>query len=129
MPAKTPNYNLIKPAENEFYDVNQFNQNADILDAQLKQVNDRVATITSMGQHGNEFHEPDFETLVGAQARVDAHASLTSAHGATSAAIANTQMRRDDTGRTQAAAGVEAADVATIAQLSSLRIRCRMGAM
>jgi len=35
MPAYTENYNLIKPHENENYDVGDFNKNADIIDKQL----------------------------------------------------------------------------------------------
>ena len=32
----TPNYNLKKPAEEDFYNVKDFNDNADIVDAELK---------------------------------------------------------------------------------------------
>lgn len=35
MPAYTDNYNLVKPEENENYDVGDFNRNADIIDEQL----------------------------------------------------------------------------------------------
>ncbi|NLY80447.1 MAG: hypothetical protein GX072_11340, partial [Lysinibacillus sp.] len=36
MPNYTKNYNLVKPLQEEFYDVDDFNQNADIIDAELK---------------------------------------------------------------------------------------------
>lgn len=35
MPAYTGNYNLIKPHEDENYDVGDFNSNADIIDEEL----------------------------------------------------------------------------------------------
>lgn len=36
MPNQTTNYNLTKPLETERYDVQVFNNNADIIDAQMK---------------------------------------------------------------------------------------------
>lgn len=36
MPNTTTNYNLTKPLETERYDVQVFNNNADIIDAQMK---------------------------------------------------------------------------------------------
>lgn len=36
MADKTTNYNLTKPTEDEFYDIGVFNENADIIDAELK---------------------------------------------------------------------------------------------
>lgn len=36
MPNQTTNYNLTKPLETERYDVQVFNDNADIIDAQMK---------------------------------------------------------------------------------------------
>ena len=38
----TPNYNLKKPLRTEYYDVADANGNSDIIDGQLKAVNDRV---------------------------------------------------------------------------------------
>lgn len=35
MPGYTENYNLIKPYENENYNVEDFNKNADIIDKEL----------------------------------------------------------------------------------------------
>jgi len=40
----TPNYNLKKPAEDDFYNVNDFNENADIIDQALKAHDDALAT-------------------------------------------------------------------------------------
>lgn len=36
MADSTQNYKLIKPSEDDFYDVNQFNQNADMIDQGMK---------------------------------------------------------------------------------------------
>ena len=36
MADKTTNYNSIKPTPDEFYDIEVFNENADIIDAELK---------------------------------------------------------------------------------------------
>ena len=36
MAAETTNYGLTKPAANESYDITVFNQNADLIDAALK---------------------------------------------------------------------------------------------
>ncbi len=38
MATNTTNYNLIKPGQDDFYDIDDFNQNADIIDAVLKNV-------------------------------------------------------------------------------------------
>ena len=37
----TDNYNLLKPAREDFYSVEDFNQNADIVDGELKKLNDK----------------------------------------------------------------------------------------
>lgn len=42
MAEYTQNYNLKKPAEEDFYNVKDFNDNADIVDEELKAVNDKV---------------------------------------------------------------------------------------
>lgn len=52
------------------------------------------------------------ETPAGAQAKVDTHAALTTAHSATSAATANRIMMRDANGRAQVAAPSASADIA-----------------
>jgi hypothetical protein len=43
MATTTTNYNLKKPAENDFYDVADSNENMDILDTNLKRVDDATA--------------------------------------------------------------------------------------
>jgi hypothetical protein len=45
MPEYTPNYNLIKPSEDEYYDIKDFNQNADILDTAIKTAADAAAAL------------------------------------------------------------------------------------
>jgi hypothetical protein len=52
------------------------------------------------------------ETPAGAQAKVDAHANLTAAHSATSAAIANRIILRDAAGRAKVAAPSASDDIA-----------------
>ncbi|AEG59599.1 hypothetical protein [Desulforamulus ruminis] len=39
---KTANYNLRKPGQEDFYNVEDFNANADIIDVQLKALNDKT---------------------------------------------------------------------------------------
>lgn len=41
MPKMTTNYNLVKPLQEESYDVDVFNGNCDILDALIKKIEDR----------------------------------------------------------------------------------------
>ena len=53
----TPNYNLKKPAEEDFYNINDHNDNMDIIDTALKAHDDALATK---------------ETPAGAQAKADA---------------------------------------------------------
>ncbi|MCB6367826.1 hypothetical protein LI291_16770, partial [Intestinibacillus massiliensis] len=40
MRIKTENYNLIKPEETDFYNINDFNTNADLIDAAIKNNHD-----------------------------------------------------------------------------------------
>ena len=44
MAEYTQNYNLKKPAEEDFYNVKDFNDNADIIDQALKAHDDALAT-------------------------------------------------------------------------------------
>lgn len=46
MATNTPNYNLKKPAPSDFYNIADFNGNADIIDAQLKSINDRYTELS-----------------------------------------------------------------------------------
>lgn len=57
----TQNYNLKKPGQEDFYDVKDFNDNADIIDQALKAQADALATK---------------ETPTGAQSKVDTHANV-----------------------------------------------------
>ena len=47
MPNTTTNYNLTKPLETERYDVQVFNNNADIIDTQMKSNADSIANVNS----------------------------------------------------------------------------------
>lgn len=47
MPNQTTNYNLTKPLETERYDVQVFNNNADIIDVQMKSNADGIANVNS----------------------------------------------------------------------------------
>lgn len=52
----TENYNLEKPLQEEYYNVDVFNGNADILDAELKGLHDDVAALqggTGLSDHIN----------------------------------------------------------------------------
>ena len=44
MSSKTTNYNLTKPAQSDFYNVDDFNDNADIIDAELKKGSDTLGS-------------------------------------------------------------------------------------
>ena len=46
MATNTTNYNLVKPDQTDFYDVGDFNGNADIIDAQLKSINDQYTNLS-----------------------------------------------------------------------------------
>jgi hypothetical protein len=61
------------------------------------------------------------ETPAGAQAKVDAHATITDAHGATSAATANRIILRDTAGRAKVAAPVATDDIAQKAQVDAVQ--------
>ena len=75
----TQNYNLKKPAEEDFYDVKDFNDNADIIDEKLKEIEDEIenieAPVTSVnGKTGDvELTAEDVgaETPAGAQAKAN----------------------------------------------------------
>jgi len=80
LPNYTANYNLKKPLPNEYYNVEDQNNNMDIIDQKLKEIEDKVENIevpvTSVnGKTGNvELTAEDVgaETPSGAQAKVDA---------------------------------------------------------
>jgi len=54
MADKTTNYNLIKPTPDEFYDIEIFNENADIIDEKLKEIEDEIENIDAPVTSVNE---------------------------------------------------------------------------
>ena len=50
MANNTTNYNLVKPSENEYYDINISNSNLDIIDTEIKKVNDRLDSVSTDAQ-------------------------------------------------------------------------------
>lgn len=56
MAEYTQNYNLKKPAEDDFYNVKDFNENADIVDEELKEVNDKVNS--HLAENATDAHLP-----------------------------------------------------------------------
>lgn len=65
MAQSTSNYNLKKPSQEDFYNIEDFNQNADIIDAELKNLNESKAAV------GHD-HGAIYETPAGAQSKADA---------------------------------------------------------
>ena len=45
----TPNYNLKKPGQDEFYNVEVFNNNADIIDAELENLKNTIENLNADG--------------------------------------------------------------------------------
>lgn len=45
---QTTNYNLRKPDQTDFYDIDDMNANADIIDAKLKEVEDKADEVTGV---------------------------------------------------------------------------------
>lgn len=50
MSTNTTNYNLKKPSGNDFFDINDFNDNADIIDEEIKNVNIKVENLFTATQ-------------------------------------------------------------------------------
>lgn len=48
MAAETTNYSLIKPAQSDFYNVGDFNKNADVLDEEMKKREDAISEINKI---------------------------------------------------------------------------------
>ena len=70
MAEYTKNFNLIKPSQEDFYNVDDFNENADIIDAELKRLADNSNSIPkSIFTEGNQFivsnqdKEPEAKTI------------------------------------------------------------------
>ena len=57
MATNTPNYNLIKPAPEDFYNIADFNANSDIIDAELTKKPDLVTTseTVTVGNNGADY--------------------------------------------------------------------------
>lgn len=73
----TQNYKLKKPGQEDFYNVDDFNSNADIIDQKLKEIEDKTKNIVTSvnGKTGDvELKAEDIgaETPAGAQAKADA---------------------------------------------------------
>ena len=83
MAAETTNYGLTKPAANESYDITVFNQNADLIDAALKDLEESKAEGAALAAH-----EADGVKHVSAAERTAWNAKADGT--ATSAHIANT---------------------------------------
>lgn len=47
MATNTTNYNLVKPSENEYYDININNSNLDIIDTEIKKINDTLSSVST----------------------------------------------------------------------------------
>ena len=47
MATNTTNYNLVKPSENEYYDINISNSNLDIIDTEIKKINDKLDSVST----------------------------------------------------------------------------------
>ena len=47
MATNTTNYNLVKPSENEYYDINVSNSNLDIIDTEIKKINDKLNSVST----------------------------------------------------------------------------------
>ena len=60
MPNQTTNYNLTKPLETERYDVQVFNNNADIIDTQMKSNADSIANVNSRLDNLNNWTTVEF---------------------------------------------------------------------
>ena len=82
MAAETTNYGLTKPAANESYDITVFNQNADRIDAALKDLEDGKAEGTAL-----ETHEADGVKHVSAAERTAWNAKADGDHTHTAAQV------------------------------------------
>lgn len=60
MPNQTTNYNLTKPLETERYDVQVFNNNADIIDAQMKSNSNGIVNVNSRLDNLNNWTTVEF---------------------------------------------------------------------
>ncbi len=56
MGSNTLNYGLVKPGEEDYYNIEDFNSNADIIDSELKKVNDSLKSVESRGFGNNTIN-------------------------------------------------------------------------
>jgi len=83
----TPNYGLKKPEQDDFYNVEDFNENADIIDEKLKEIEDGIENIevpvTSVNEKTGDVvltaEDVGAETPTGAQAKAEAAAGAVQA--------------------------------------------------
>jgi len=76
----TPNYNLKKPGQDDFYNIEDFNENADIIDVELKKLDEKIenieVSVTSVNEKTGDVvltaDDVGAETPAGAQAKVNA---------------------------------------------------------
>ncbi len=74
MATFTENYNLIKPGEEDYYDVQDFNENMDAIDAQLMETEQEMAGVSEkIGVSG----DTGSETVFGRLAQLAANTSTT----------------------------------------------------
>ncbi len=72
MAEYTENYNLKKPAQEDFYNVDDFNDNADIIDSQLKAISDKAAAALPATSYTAEDLLNKLKTVDGANSGLDA---------------------------------------------------------
>ncbi len=72
MSTNTNNYKLIKPAQEDFYNVDDFNNNADIIDSQLKAVSDKATSALPSSSYTAADILNKLKTVDGANSGLDA---------------------------------------------------------
>lgn len=96
----TPNYNLKKPGQDDFYNIEDFNENADIIDQKLKEIEDKTNNIevpvTSInGKTGDVqliAEDVGAETPEGAQAKANIALDTANQYTDQVAGVLSTQM-------------------------------------
>ena len=72
MSTNTNNYKLIKPAQEDFYNVDDFNNNADIIDSQLKAISDKASAALPATSYTAADILNKLKTVDGANSGLDA---------------------------------------------------------
>ncbi|MFD0588839.1 hypothetical protein ACFQZE_12630 [Paenibacillus sp. GCM10027627] len=131
--ANTPNYGLKQPGVNDFYNVEDFNHNFGVVDAELKRNADKVNKVDAVEQTlGNMVAVPTTaKDVAGAvtelhnkaqslQTDVNEHKNTASiVSNATSEAVAGRLITRDANGRAKVTVPVDANDMARLAEIQS----------